>query len=506
MPVLPQSRLFEAIMADMANDYDVLVIGGGVVGAAILWELAKYDLRLALLEKRSDVADATSKANSGIAHTGFDSKPGTLESASIVASNPRWDEICNVLEVPLQRCGAIMVALSDDDLHSLEGILAEAHANGVHDVRRLTVDEVRALEPNLNPATCGGLLVPRESFTSSALLTIAYAESAVLNGAEVFLQHSVTALQPVEGGMLVTTPQRTFRARWVINAAGLASDAIAALVGDDSFAITPRKGEFFVLDKSVGPLVRHIILPVPTPISKGILVAPTVEGNLILGPTADDIQDKTDTRTTADGMKRVAEATRKLVPALDPYRTTITQYAGLRAVCSTGHWEVHPSERCPRLIHAAGIRSTGLSGSPEIARRVGEMLAEGGLALRPRPGYQPRRPAIRLIREATPAEAEELCRHDPRYGHLVCRCEQVSEAEIVQAIHAPIPATTLDGIKRRLRPGAGRCQGGFCGPRVLEILARELGRDLSGIAKSGPGAEIVTQRNKAAWTSKPQDN
>ncbi len=493
-------------MTDTTNDYDVLVIGGGVVGAAILWELAKYDLRLALLEKRADVAEVTTKANSSIAHTGFDAKPGTLESACIVASNPKWDEICDLLEVPFRRCGAILVALDDEQLASLEAILAESRANGVNDVRRLGIDEMRTLEPNLNPAARGGLLVPRESITTAWLLAIAYAENAVLNGAQVYLQHPVTALQPTEQGIIVTTPQRTFRARWVINAAGLGSDAIAAMVGDDSFAITPRKGEFFVLDRMVGDLVSHIILPVPSLITKGILVTPTVDGNLILGPTADDIQDKTDTLTTTEGLKRVAEATSKLVPALDPYRTTITQYAGLRAVCSTGHWEVRPSERCPRLIHAAGIRSTGMSGSPEIARRISEMLAEQGLALRPRPGYQPRRPAIPLIREATPAEAEELCRRDPRYGHLVCRCEQVSEAEIVQAIHAPIPATTLDGIKRRVRAGAGRCQGGFCGPRVLEILARELGTEISHIAKSGPGGEVVTERNKAAWRADPHES
>ena len=203
--------------------------------------------------------------------------------------------------------------------------------------------------------------------------------------------------------------------------------------------------------------------------------------------------------TTADGLQRVAESVRGLVPALDPYGTAITQYAGLRTVCSTGHWEIRPSERCPRLIHAAGIRSTGLSASPEIARLVRETLGEQGLLLRPRPGYQAQRPAIRLIRDSAPPDAKALCRSDPRYGHLVCRCEQVSEAEILQAIRAPIPATSLDAIKRRLRPGAGRCQGGFCGPRVLAILSRELGTELPDVGKAGPGSEVVVQPNKAAW-------
>lgn len=481
------------------NDYDVIVIGGGVVGAAILWELAKYDLRLALLEKRSDVADGTSKANSGIAHTGFDAPPDTLEAALITASNPRWEEICDLLEVPFRRCGAIMVALSEEDLSHCEAILEKAHYNGVKDVRRLTAAEIFSLEPNVNPQAMGGLLIPGESITHSAPLTIAYAENAVLNGAHIYLQEPVVALHPDDEGIRVTTAKRALRAGWVVNAAGLWADDVARMVGDDSFTITPRKGEFYILDKAQSDLVRHIILPVPSPISKGILVAPTVDGNLLLGPTADDIQDKNDTSTTADGLRRVAEGVQRLVPALKPYAMTITQYAGLRTVCSTGQFEIRPSERCPRLIHAAGIRSTGLSASPEIARLVRQILADQGLALRPRPGYQPRRPAIRPIRDASPEEAAALCRQDPRYGHLVCRCEHVSEAEIVQAIHAPIPATSLDAIKRRLRPGAGRCQGGFCGPRVLEILARELGVAPTEVRKGGPGSEILLEPNKAVW-------
>jgi len=480
-------------------NYDVVVIGGGIVGTAILWELAKYDLRLALLEKHSDVADATSKANSGIAHTGFDASPGTQESAAITASNPQWEEICGTLEVPFRRCGAIMVALSEEDLQSCESILEKAHRNGVTDVRRLRADEVIALEPNVNPAVMGGLLVPGESITHPAPLAIAYAESAVLNGAHVFLEEPVIAMAPEDGQVLVTTPWRVLSAGWVVNAAGLWSDEIAGLIGDASFCITPRKGEFFILDKAVGDLIHHIILPVPTPISKGILVAPTVDGNLLLGPTADDIQDKTDTSTTSEGLRRVAESTQGMLPTLAPMRATITQYAGLRAVCSTGHWEIRPSEQCSRVIHVAGIRSTGMSGSPEIARRVRALLAEQDLPLRPRPQYQPRRPAIQLIREASTQEAAELWRRDPRYGRLICRCEHVSEAEIVQAIHAPIPATSLDAIKRRLRPGAGRCQGGFCGPRVLEILARELARRPTDVCKSGPGSEIVVERTKAVW-------
>ena len=481
------------------HEVDVVVIGGGVVGSAILWELARYDLTLALLEGRADVGDGTSKANSSIAHTGFDAEPGTLKSASLTASHARWEQICDLLEVPFQRCGALMVALDEEDLRSCEAVLAQAHRNGVTDVRRLSAGELRALEPNVNPAVCGGLIVPGESITSSVLLTVAYAESAVLNGAHVYLQEPAIALQPVGERIVVRTPRRTFRARIVVNAAGLQSDEVARMVGDDSFTITPRKGEFFILDKTEGRLVRHILLPVPTPVTKGILVAPTVDGNLLLGPTADDGHDKSDVCTTTDGLRRVAESTRRLVPALDPYRTTITQYAGLRAVCSTGHWAIRPSERCPRLIHAAGIRSTGLSASPEIARLVREVAAQQGLSLRPRSGYRARRPRIRSIRDASPAEAEALCRGDPRYGHLVCRCEHVSEAEIVQAIHAPIPAISLDALKRRLRTGAGRCQGGFCGPRIVEILARELGTAWTEVVKAGPGSEVVVQANKAVW-------
>jgi len=486
-------------MTDTALQYDVVIIGGGVIGTAILWELARYDLSLALVEKRPDVCDTISKANSGIAHTGFDAPPGTLESVLVTRSNPRWEEICQTLQVPFRRPGAIMVALDEADLRNCEAVLEEARQNGVHSVRRMRADELLALEPHINPQVVGGLHIPGESITSSHLLPIAYAESAVLNGAHVYLEEPVTALRAHDTAIEVVTSRRTLRASWVVNAAGLYADEIARMVGDDSFTITPRKGEFFILDKTEGHLVQRVILPVPTPITKGILVSPTIDGNLLLGPTADDMQDKTDHSTTQDGLRRVAAGVQKLVPTLEPYRKTITQYAGLRSVCSTGRFEIRPSERAPRLIHAAGIRSTGLSASPELARYVRELLQEAGLALRPRPNYRPERPAIPLIRDATPEQAEALCRQDPRYGHLVCRCEHVSEAEIVQAIHAPVPARTVDAIKRRLRAGAGRCQGGFCGPRVMEILARELGIPLSEVRKDGAGSEIVLDKNKAAW-------
>jgi glycerol-3-phosphate dehydrogenase len=289
-----------------------------------------------------------------------------------------------------------------------------------------------------------------------------------------------------------------------VNAAGLHADHVARLLGDESFTLTPRKGEFYVLDRRVGGRIRHIILPVPTPTSKGILVAPTVDGNLLLGPTADEIADKTDVATTAGGLQRVAAGVTRLVPGLDPAGQAITEYAGLRSVCSTGAFEIRPAERCPRLIHAAGIRSTGLSASPEIAALMRDLLAAQGLCLSPRPGYRPERPAICQVRDASPSEAAELYARDPRYGHLVCRCEHVSEAEIVQAIHAPIPARSLDAIKRRLRAGAGRCQGGFCGPRVLEILARELEVPLIGVCKEGPGSEVLCLANKAQWQLEPQ--
>ncbi|MGQ9681621.1 MAG: FAD-dependent oxidoreductase [Anaerolineae bacterium] len=486
-------------MTTNSTDYDVAIVGGGIIGTAILWELAHFDLRLLLVERGDDVACGSSKANSGIAHCGFDAHPSTLEARLVVGSNPRFPEICALLQVPYQPCGALMLALSDEDLRRCEAVLEEARLNGVTDVRPLRADEVLALEPQANPGVRGGLLIPRESITDSARLAIAYAESGVLNGAEVALNEAVQALQPLADGVQVTTTRRTVRACWAINAAGLFADEIARMVGDESFTISPRKGEFYILDRRLGGLLQHILLPVPSATTKGILAAPTVDGNLLLGPTADDVSDKCDTATTNDGLERVAAGVRRLAPSLDPDRHTITQYAGLRPVCSTNRFEVRPSERCPRLVHAAGIRSTGLSASPEVAAMVRDLLADQGLILRPRPGYRAERPAIPRMRAATGEEPAALHARDARYGHMVCRCEQVSEAEVVQAIHAPIPATSLEAIKRRLHAGAGRCQGGFCGPRILEILARELMQPLPAVRKAGPGSEVLREPNKARW-------
>jgi glycerol-3-phosphate dehydrogenase len=485
--------------------YDVVVIGGGIVGCAVLWELAKYDLKLLLLERGPDVATGISKANSGILHTGFDAPPGTLEAALVTAASHRFPDVCKLLDVPIRRCGAIMVALNEEDLQACEEVLEQARANGVHDVQRLSRAQLLEMEPNVNPCAVGGLLIPRESVSCSARLTIAYAESAVLNGAEVGLNEPVLGLAPTPDGLLLQTPRRQVQTRFAVNAAGLYADDVARLVGDESFRITPRKGEFFVLDRHASGIVSHIVLPVPTPTTKGILVAPTVDGNLIVGPTADDIQDKADVATTADGLRRVAEGARRLVPSLRPEQYAIAQYAGLRSVCSTGRFEIRPSCACPRLIHAAGIRSTGLSASPEIARTVRELLAAAGLSLKERPGYRPERPGIQRVRDADPEQLERLYSLDSRYAHLVCRCEHISEAELVRAIHSPIPARTLDALKRRVRVGTGRCQGGFCTPRVLEILARELGLPPDSICKDAPGSELLVGPNKWRWMQAHED-
>jgi glycerol-3-phosphate dehydrogenase len=405
------------------------------------------------------------------------------------------------LGVPFQRVGAYLVAVDDEQHALLAEIQANAVKNGVHDVRYVPAAELLAAEPALVPTARGALHSPRESIVCPFTWCAALAENACANGVEIFLDSEVTGLVRESGSSWrVIHTKGEIVTRWVVNAAGLHGDRIAAMAGVCDFTVTPRKGEVYVLDKAVSSIISRIIFPLPTAETKGVLLSPTVHGNVIVqnrhlpGPTAADITaDKSDTSCTASGLAQTAQGARKLVPGLD-LGATITQYAGLRAVNSKNRFVIEPAAQAPGIFTITGIRSTGLSASPAIAVYAARMLKEAGLKLKPKRRFKSVRAPIRKFAEMTDAERAKAVSADPLYAHVVCRCEHVSEAEVVAAIHRSPAATTLDALKRRIRAGTGRCQGGFCTVRLLEILSRELNVSYDRVTKKGRDSGLLRPR------------
>jgi glycerol-3-phosphate dehydrogenase len=453
---------------------DVLVIGGGVVGSAILRSLARFDISLALIEQRSDVGDATSKANSAIVHTGFDAPPGTLEARLLAQSRELWPDVIEALRIPYLPTGALMVASSDEELEALrESITPKAEQNGVP-LQMLSRAELLEAAPYVTARAAGGALVEGEGVIDPFWTTRAYCESAVLNGAEVVLGQAVTGLSVEPRYVLVhTSAGASFAARMVINAAGLWADEVARLAGDTSFRLTPRKGQFLITEEDYG--IVQIVLPVPSAISKGILVAPIVFGGVLLGPTAEDIVDKADVATTADGLRRIREGVGRLVPEMAEV-ASVRQFAGVRAVSSTGEFIIRPSTASSRLLHVAGIRSTGLSASPAIGEHVAALVRdELGLSARA------------YFTETLP---EYLADARPDEGDVVCLCRTITRGELLAALRSPLPPATFDGLKRRTGAMLGECQGNLCAPRLLDLF-QQLGRDPATIEKSVLGSTLI---------------
>ncbi len=477
--------------------FDVLIVGAGVVGCALARELARYRLRVGVVDREADVAEGTSKANSAIVHTGFDAKPGSLESRLVRRGHALWTELAPALHVTLERPGALVVAVSDDQLAALEALRDNGRRNGVTDLRVLSREEVLRREPALTCDVRGGLDVPGESIIDPFAAVIAQAENAAAAGVEFFLGEPVQELRAQPDRYCAVTPRQTLEARWLVDAAGLWSDEIAGLAGWREVRVTPRKGEFVVFDKPARRLVHHILLPVPTKISKGILIAPTVFGNLLLGPTAVDGTDKTDLSLTADGFSTLLRAGRRFLPALQ-HEAIVATYVGLRAVGAGSDYGIEV-DGARRLVVISGIRSTGLTASPAIAEEVVTRLRDAGLVLRPNPGYRPDRPAP-AWRPGHPrpcADPDRVARA-PAYGRVVCLCESVSEGEILDAMRSPLPARTLDGIKKRTWAMAGRCQAYYCTADLLVLLARQRGVPLASITKRGVGSELTTGPTRTA--------
>lgn len=457
----------------MSDIYDVAIIGAGVVGAAIARELAQYRLRCVVLEAADDVGTGTSKANTAILHTGFDATPGSLESRLVRRGHALLNAYAPAAGIPLEAIGATMIAWDGDQLAALPDIAAKAAANGYTATEMLSAGELYRLEPHLGPGALGGLRIADESLICPFTTPLAFATQAVINGAALHLGAAVQAVRLTGDATELDTGGTTVQARYVVNAAGLYADAVDRLFGHAAFTVTPRRGELIVFDKLARPLVNQILLPVPTKVSKGVLVSPTVFGNIVLGPTAEDIDDKRATGSTASGLAGLCDKGRRILPALLDEEVTAV-YVGLRAATEHSDYQIafHPAQR---YACVGGIRSTGLTASLAIAEYVVEGLGDAGLRLEPKDHFLPVH--MPNIGEAFPRpyQSAELIAADPDCGRIVCHCERVTRAEILAALRAPLPARSLDGLRRRTRALLGRCQGFYCSAAVGVLLDGEPG-------------------------------
>jgi glycerol-3-phosphate dehydrogenase len=451
-------------------DTDAAIVGAGVVGCAIARELTRFELRVTLLEAGSDVGAGTSKANTALLHTGFDAKAGTLEARLVAHGYELLGDYAERVGIPVERTGALLVAWNDDQLAEFPGILENARANGSGDLRELGVEELYRREPHLGAGARGAIEVPREGLVCPFTTPLAYATEAVLAGCDLRRSTPVTAVSRLEGGgFRLATPAGGLTTRYLVNAAGLRSDELDRMLGHDRFTVTPRRGELIVFDKLARPLVSHILLAVPTKVTKGVLIAPTVFGNVMLGPTAEDVERKDDTESTRRGLDYLRAEGARIMPELLEHEVTAV-YAGLRAATEHSDYQVS--------VHAAegyacvgGIRSTGLSASMAIAEHVRDELGAAGLPLEPRAAGPP---PFRMSNIGEAGERayqrRELIERDPDYGRIACFCERVTRGELRDALAGPLPAVDLDGLRRRTRAHMGRCQGFFCGAELAELL------------------------------------
>ena len=474
--------------------YDVAVIGAGVVGSLIARELSRYNLKIALLEKCNDMAMGTSKANSAIVHAGFDAKPGTLKAKLNVKGTALMPELCKELSVPFKPVGSLVVAFSDEEVEVLDELLERGKKNGVPDIEIYDAEKLREAEPAISPEAKAALWAPTAGIVCPYELTVASVENAVVNGADFIRNFAVNKIDFNGEEFTVSNGETDIISKYVINAAGVFCDEIAALIGDDSIHTVPRKGEYMLCDKSIGTLAKHTIFQCPSKMGKGVLVTPTVDGNLLIGPSALDIEDKTDVSTTSEGLSGILQTGKKSIPVLGT-REVITSFAGLRAHCDRDDFIIEPSEKNSRFINVAGIESPGLSSAPAIALFVKDMIIKE-LSPEEKSDFNPVREEPVRFRHMSNEERKALIAKNPAYGRIICRCETITEGEILDAIHAPAGARDVDGVKRRTRAGMGRCQGGFCGSKVVELLARELGVEINEITKFGGDSRILYDRTK----------
>ena len=473
-------------------DYDVAIIGAGCVGASIARRLAAYQVRVALVEKCVDVCFGVSKANSGIIHAGFHHSVHTLKARLEIRGNLMFEQLHHELNFPFKRVGILVVAFSYEQMKAIEQLYEQGVANGVPLMEVCGRERLLMLEPKLHPDVVGGLYAPTGGIIEPYRYVFALVESACKNGVDLHTGFRVCQAERTGEYFRITAADgRTVRAARVVNAAGLYADEVSRLFGAEEFEIVPRKGEEFLLERDAAGFPNHVLFPVPGRHTKGMLVIPTVEGTMMIGPTAEEINDKEDRETTAENLDRVFTMAMQMVPVISR-REIITSFVGLRPVMEGNDFFIDISARTPHFIQAAGIQSPGLTASPAIGDYVKDLLKRDGLALTEKTEFDPYLPPTPRVREMTPEMLAERVRSDPHYGHIVCRCEAVSEAEIIEAIRKG--HTTLDGIKFYTRAGMGRCQGGFCSYKVIKILARETGLPIESITKRGDGSRLVVGR------------
>lgn len=471
---------------------DIVVIGAGVIGCAVARELSRYDVKITVLEKENDVACGTSKANSGVVHAGFDAKPGSLKAKYNVAGNAMFDALSKELGFAFKRNGAYVLCFEKEDEPVLEQLLQQGVQNGVKQLEIHTGTKIREKEKYVSEQVVAGLWAPTSGIVSPYGMTLAYAENACVNGVRFEFGKQVGGLRR-EGVKTVVecADGSRYSADLVVNCAGVHGDEVNNFICPDKLKIVARKGEYMLLDKTASYVAESTLFQLPTKMGKGILVVPTAGGNVMLGPTAVDVDDKDCTDTTVEGLQEAYEKACKTVPSLNK-RSAITQFTGLRAHLTTGDFEIGFA-RCEGLYNVVGIESPGLTASPAIAAAVADEIS-AAYKLDRRADFVAQRQAPPSFAKMTDEQREALIAKEPLYGKIVCRCESVTEGEIVDAIRRPLGARDMDGIKRRTRAGMGRCQGGFCSPRVMEILARETGCDITEVTKNGKGSEIVTGR------------
>lgn len=473
--------------------YDVAIIGAGVVGGLVARTLSKYKLKICILESQNDVAMGATKANSAIVHGGFDAKEGSLKALLNVRGCKMMESVCKELGVSYKNNGSLVVGFDDDDRATINDLLKRGITNGVENLQILEKEELKKLEPNLSDNVICALYAPTAGIVCPYNLAIAAVGNAMDNGAELRCNFEVTGIEEAVGGYKLSSADDSINARYVINCAGIYSDKVAGMIGDNSFDVHPRRGEYILLDKECGDTVSCTIFRTPSKMGKGILVTPTVHGNLLLGPTSFDISDKSDKDTTKEGFAEILKNTHETVSGVQ-LQKTITSFCGLRSVGNTGDFIINSPKK--GFINVAGIESPGLTASPAIAEYVADMLKENGLELDANPDFNPIRKSYHAFSEASQEEKNEMIKENPAYGKIVCRCEGITEGEIVDAIRRNPKPRDLDGIKRRTRAQMGRCQGGFCGPYITELLAKELDIPYESVTKFGGESVINVAQTK----------
>lgn len=474
--------------------YDIIIIGAGVIGCSVARELSKYNLNICVLEKASDVAEGTTKANSAIIHGGHDAKSGTLKAKLNVQGNAMFDKLSEELDFPFKRNGALVLCFNEKDKLKLENLFAQGKNNGVPNLRIINKEELKALEPNISDEALAALYVPSSGIVCPYEMTLALAENAFLNGVEFKFETKVVDIIKETSKFLVKCNNGNIEGKLIVNAAGLFSDDINNMVSENKFNIIPRKGEYCLFDKAVGRIVKSTLFQLPTIMGKGILVTPTVDGNLLMGPTAVDIKDKEDFSTTADSINEVLNKAKMSIKEV-PSRYIITSFSGIRAHTSFDDFIIGEASDATNFINTVGIESPGLSSAPAIAKMVCDIITYK-ISPTKKDNFNPIRKGIPKFRELNNNARRELILKDPSYGKIVCRCETVTEGEIINSIRRPLGARTIDGVKRRTRAGMGRCQSGFCITKTVDILSRELKLSPDKITKCSGNSNLLVGKNK----------